>query len=299
MKNLISFSTFTLVAVALVQALSLNSDAANTVVWGGGDGDYATGANWQGGSVPNTNGGDTAVINGGAVTYTAGGDLHVHAGGALQVNGGSWTQGGGGSWIQLGGGSLIVSGGVFNQGSAGNINRDATSQIIVSSGTANLNGDYVYETASTGSLSITGGAVNISGEFKPYEDFSMTAGSLKATIVAFAGGSGNILFSGGTISLNGANNQGGFYGGGGRYLDFSSASTGSLFLDNYNLELLTSQNLLTSGTIRYSGAISAGSFSAVESGGGVYVTVIPEPSPSLLLLGGVGTFLLVRRRHLG
>ncbi|MEO5714115.1 MAG: PEP-CTERM sorting domain-containing protein [Luteolibacter sp.] len=298
MKKLISFSTSTLLAATLVSALALYSDAA-TVVWGGGDGQYTTGGNWGGGSVPNTSGGDTAEINSGNVTYTPGGDLPVHNGGALVINGGSWTQVGGVAWIQLAGGNLNVAGGTFNQGTAGNIVRDAATTINISAGIANFSGNFLNETAG-GIFSITGGTANVANEFKPINTFSMTTGTLSANLISFADGPGGIDFSGGTISVNGAGGNSGFYGGGGaKSLNFTTGSTGSLFFSSYTIADLTADNFLNNGTIQLNGAVSAGSFSAVESGGGVVVTVVPEPSPSLLLLGGIGTFLLIRRRHLG
>jgi len=299
MKSLISFSTSSLLVATLVPALSFNSNAA-TVVWGGGDGQYNSGANWIGGSVPNTNGGDTAQIDSGNVTYTPGGDLAIHGGGALVINGGSWTQVSSIAWIQLAGGTLSVAGGTFNQGTAGNIVRDATTTINISDGIANFSGNFLNETAG-GTFSITGGTANIANEFKPISTFSMTVGTLSANLISFADGPGSINFSGGTISVNGAGGNSGFYGGGGsKALNFTTGSTGSLFFSSYTIADLTADNFLNNGTIQLDGAVSGGSFSAVESGGGVLVSLaaVPEPSPSLLLLGGIGTFLLIRRRHL-
>ncbi|MFZ4774742.1 MAG: PEP-CTERM sorting domain-containing protein [Terrimicrobiaceae bacterium] len=284
-----------LLALSCLSALSLNSQAA-TVVWGGSSGEYTTGANWVGGAVPNTNGGDTAQINAGAVTYTPGGDLAIHSGGALQINGGSWTQAGGIAWIQLAGGSLNVAGGTFNQGTAGNIILTATSSINVSSGTANFNGNFLYDPTNLGVLSITGGTVNVANEFKPISTFTMVGGNLTANLISFADGPGSINFSGGSISLNGAGANSGFYGGGTKSLNFTSGSSGSLFFSSYTLADLTADGFLTNGTIQYNGAIAAAQFNAVTSGGGVIVSLVPEPSTYALLLLGSGALLFFRRR---
>ena len=291
----------TLALVCLSAFIFAQAHAA-TVTWGGGDGEYTTGANWTGSSVPNTNGGDTAVINSGNVTYTPGGDLAIHSGGKLQISGGSWTQSGGIAWIQMTGGSLLVNGGTFNQGTAGNIITDATSSVTVTSGTANLSGNYIYQ-ASGGALTISGtGTVNVAGEFKPIDTFSMSGGKLTANLISFADGPGSITFSGGSISLNGAGANSGFYGGGTKSLNFTSSSTGSLFFSSYTLTELTSDGFLTNGTIRYNGTIDAGQFTLTAADSGVYVSLtsaaIPEPSTYAALAGMVilGTAVLARRR---
>ena len=281
--------------VALLSILSTSGLSAATVAWVGGTGDYLTGSNWDGGAVPNTNGGDTAVINSGAVTYTPGGDLGIHNGGALVLNGGSWTQAGGIAWIQLGGGSLTVAGGTFNQGTAGNIVRDTGTNITVSAGVANFSGNFLNQ-ASFGGFTITGGTVNIANEFKPISTFTMTGGTLSANLISFADGPGAIDFTGGTISVDGAGFYSGFYGGGTQSINFSTASTGSLFFRNYDLAALAADGFLTNGTLKWNGTIDAGAFSAVESDGGVVVTVIPEPSTPLTLAGGIGALILLRRR---
>lgn len=281
--------------LALLTFLSIDGLSAATVVWGGGNGDYLTGANWVNGSVPNTSAGDTAEINSGAVTYTPGGDLAIHNGGALVLNGGSWTQAGGIAWIQLGGGSLTVAGGTFNQGTAGNIVRDINTTISISAGTANFSGNFLNQ-ANLGNFSITGGTVNIANEFKPINSFTMTGGTLSVTLISFADGPGIIDFTGGTISVDGSSFYSGFYGGGSQSLNFSTASTGALFFRNYSLTALAEDGFLTNGTLQWNGAVAPSAFSAVESDGGVVITIIPEPSTPLTLLGGMGALLLLRRR---
>ncbi|MEO5915971.1 MAG: hypothetical protein ABIS50_17180 [Luteolibacter sp.] len=296
MKNPTSFPT-SILAAAIMATVTFDSQAA-LVIWSGGDGQYTDDANWVGGSVPNTNGGDTARIDSGNVTYTPGGDLHVHSGGSLVLTGGSWTQVTSNSWIQLAGGTLSVAGGTFNQGTADNIVRDNLTTINISAGIANFSGNFLNQT-SNGTFSINGGAVNIANEFKPIDSFSMTAGSLSANLISFADGPGSINFSGGSISVNGAGAYSGFYGGGTKSLNFTSGSTGSLFISNYTLTDLTSDAFLSNGTIQYNGAASLSSFTAAEADGGVYVTLaaVPEPASPLFLLGSIGVMLIVRRRN--
>jgi hypothetical protein len=283
-------------------AFAWSSASAAIVTWGGSSGEYTTGSNWAGGSVPNTDGlntatPDTALINSGNVTYTPGGDLFVRNGGILQINGGSWTQAGGNAWIQLGGGSLNVAGGVFNQGSSDNIVKNASTVINISAGTANFNGNLIHDTVNNGQLNITGGTVNVANEFKPISSFTMTAGVLDANLISFADGPGGITFTGGTISLNGAGGNSGFYGGSlAKGLNFTTGSTGTLFFETYTIAELNTDGFLTNGTIQLDGAISSGSFNVYEQGGGVVVTLVPEPSVVMLACGGLGTILFFRRR---
>jgi len=317
MKN--SHIASTLLAGAAL-ALSFSPAYSAIVTWGGSNGEYLTGSNWSTGNVPNTNGGDTALINSGNVTYTAGGDLAIHAGGALTLTGGSWTQAGGISWIQVGGGSINVNGGTFNQGTAqnmvlsgggvvnvaggvfnqgsGGFVRDNTSAINVSSGTANLGGNLLYNPTALGTFTVTGGTVNVENEFKPIADFTMTSGVLSCTLISFADGPGDITLTGGTIAVDGSSFYNGFYGGGAQGVNFTSGSTGTLFFENYTIADLTADGFLTNGTIQYNGAASAGSFSIVEQGGGVAVTLaIPEPSALALACGALGSAFFFRRRH--
>lgn len=295
--------------VALL-AVGFSSPAfAQTVTWGGGDGEYTTPANWTGGNLPNTASGGTAVINSGNVTYTPGGDLAVNNGGTLQINGGSWTQVVGGAWIQLGGGSLVVAGGTFNQGTAGDIVRNVSSSITVSAGTANLNGNFIHNTNQEngfGTFTLSGtGTVNVANEFKPISDFTMSSGTLNVgNLISFADGPGGILFTGGTITVNGNNGVGnqGFYGGGiGKGLNFTENSLGTLFFSSYSASALATSGFLTNGTIQLNGAIDAGAFTVTEANGGVYVSLtstIPEPS-SFAALAGLGAlgFVGSRRRR--
>lgn len=294
MKN--SHIASTLVAGAAL-AFSFSSAHSAIVTWGGSNGEYTTGSNWNGGNVPNTGAGDTAVINAGNVTYTPGGDLFIQNGGILQINGGSWTQAGGIAWIQLAGGTLNVAGGVFNQGTSQNIVKTASTVINVSSGTANFNGNLIYEPTNSGQLNITGGTVNVANEFKPISQFTMTSGVLDANLISFADGPGGITFTGGTISLNGAGPFSGFYGGGlAKGLNFTTGSTGTVFFESYTIADLNADGFLTNGTIQLNGAISAGSFTVVEQNGGVSVSLVPEPSVVALACGGLSTILFFRRR---
>ncbi len=280
---------------AAILAASTSGRAA-IVTWNGGDGEYTVASNWDTDSLPNTNGGDTARIDSGNVTYTPGGDLHVHNGGSLEINGGSWTQVGGIAWIQLADGTLAVNGGTFNQGTSGNIVRNAATTINVSAGVANFSGNFLND-ADMGAFIISGGTVNIANEFKPITTFTMTTGSLNATLISFADGPGGIEFSGGSISVNGGGAYSGFYGGGTKSLNFTTGSTGALFFSDYTLAALAADNFLGNGTIRHAGDVSPSSFAGVEADGGVWVTLVPEPGIAAYLTGCVGAFLLIRRRN--
>lgn len=288
---------FRTIAIALALGLGTTQAGAGVVVWGGADAEYTVGGNWVGGSLPDTFNGDTAQINGGAVTYTPGGDLHLHSGGVLQINGGSWTQDGGVAWIQMAGGVIDVAGGIFSQGTAGNIIRDAASIIQVSAGSANLNDSFIYDPVNTGELSITGGTVNVANEFKPIDDFTMSAGTLNiGNLISFADGPGSLLLMGGTIVLDGSTVFSGFYGGDAldKSLNFSVGSTGTVRFENYTIAELNADGFLSNNTIQYDGANNAAAFSVVEENSGVTVTLVPEPA-SLAMLGMAG--LLVARRR--
>lgn len=283
---------------ASISALLIAPSSAALVIWGGSDGDYGLGSNWVDGSAPNTISGDTAQINAGNAIYTAGGDLHFHSGGTLEINGGSFTQAGGDSYIQMGGGSLIVTGGTFYQGTAGIIVRDSATTISITAGAAYFNGDFANDTPNLGNFSLGGtGIVNISGEFKPISDTTFTSGALNANLISFADGEGHIDFSGGTLSVNGAGIYSGFYGGGTKSLNFTSDSTGTLFFQNYTAAELATDGFLTDGTFRFDGVVAPGAFQVTESGGGVSVSLVPEPSASALMVAGLALAVSRRRRQ--
>ncbi len=277
-----------LLALSLLASASISLPAA-VITWGGSTGEYTTAGNWTGGLLPNTNSGDTALITAGAVTYTPGGDLTLHNGGKLQISGGSWTQVDSVAWIQMAGGSIVVDGGTFNQGTAGNLVLDSSSSISISSGAANFNGNFIYQPTNSGTFSITGGTVSVANEFKPIETFTMSGGSLTATLISFADGTGGVNLAGGTITLDGSGGNHGFYGGdANKGLNFTSAA-GTLFLSSFTISELTTAGFLTNGTIQYNGTVDSSKFNLSEADGGVYVTAvgsaIPEPSTAAALFG--------------
>lgn len=289
----------TLGATALVAGLSVMPSAkAAVVTWDGIDGEYTVAANWDTDALPNTAGGDTAIINAGIVTYTPGGDLAIHNGGELQINGGSWTQVGGIAWMQLSGGNLTVTGGTFNQGESGNMIRNADTTISVSGGTANLNGNLIYQPTAFGAVTVSGtGTLNVAGEFKPIETFTMSGGTLTAELISFADGPGGIDLAGGTIVVNGAGGNSGFYGADAtKALNFTTGSSGVLFFESYTLAELSSDGFLSNNTIQYNGTVDAASFTAVEVDGGVAVSLV-VPEPGSLALIGLGVLAVIGRRR--
>lgn len=292
------------IAIAAMLAAGLSSSALAQSTWTGAiDSQYTEAGNWTPSGRPDTANGATAIINSGDVIYTPGGDLFVNNGGTLLINGGSWTQVDGIAWIKLQGGTIHVAGGTFNQGTSQNIERDAGSAIIVSGGIANLNGNLLHDTTNLGSFTLSGnGTVNVAGEFKPISNFTMSTGTLNANLISFADGPGGILFSGGTISINGQAAFSGLYGGGiDKGINFTTTSLGSLFFDNFTEEGLVASSFMTNGTIQLNGAIDAGAFTITEADGGVYVSLtsnIPEPSSFAALAGlGVLGFVASRRRR--
>lgn len=292
-----------IVGLSLAGLLASAPLASAQSVWTGAiDDQYLTAGNWSPSGVPTTGAGGTAHINSNqAVIYTPGGDLFVQNGGTLRISAGSWTQVGGIAWIQMGGGHLLVDGGVFNQGTSGNIVLTATSSITVSAGTANFNGNLLYDPAASGALTISGtGTVNVQNEFKPISTFTMSGGTLSANLISFADGPGSIVFSGGTIRVNGGGAFSGFYGGGAKSVDFTPTSVGSLFFSSYSLSELTADGFLTNGTIRVGGMIDASQFTAIEADGGVYIgltSAIPEPSSFAAFAGAAGLLCAGLRRR--
>ena len=286
--------------MALTLAIGLGSTCATAgvIVWNGTDGEYTVASNWGGGILPDTANGDTAQITAGNVTYTPGGDLALHNGGTLQITGGSWTQVDGIAWIQMTGGVIDVAGGTFNQGTAGNIIRDATSVIQVSAGTLSLNDNVIYDPANTGALNVLGGTLNVGNEFKPIEDFTMSAGTMVVSnLISFADGPGSVLLTGGTIVLDGSGVFSGFYGGDAldKSLNFLPGSTGTLRFENYSIAELDADLFLSNNTIQYNGANDAAAFSVVEENGGVTITLVPEPATLALL--GLGALAIASGRR--
>ncbi|MBN2164618.1 MAG: hypothetical protein JXR25_10670 [Pontiellaceae bacterium] len=263
--------------LALMGTLAADSFAA-VVEWDGGDGDYLVASNWVGGVVPDlAASGDTALIRGGDAVYYAGPDLMIGGGSTLQISGGSWTQTNGISWIQLGGGNLLIDGGTFNQGTAGNIVRNADSSISVTAGMANFAGNFIVAT-NFGSFAVSGaGTVNVENELKVNNDFAVSGGTLTCSLISFADGTGSLLLSGGQVVVDGSGAFSGFYGGGGgKSLDFSGGSAGSLFLANYTLAELSADNFLNNGTITIDGVVNAAAFNPVPQDGGVLISLVSE-----------------------
>lgn len=309
----------TSLAGLIVAGLSVSlASVASAQTWGGGDGEYTTGSNWIGGSVPNTGGGGTATINSGNVTYTPGGDLAINNGGSLVINGGSWTQAGGVAWIQLGGGSLVVAGGTFNQGTAGNIVRNASTSITISSGAANFNGEFANNgtltvsggsvsiqnnfVANVGTVNINGGIITAGGELKPQgADFTMSAGTLNVALISFDAAAASFDLAGGTINISGSFTEGIFANSPDAYLNFTSGSTGSLHLSS--VSTTAAANLL-GGRVRVNDTIDAMAFEILSDGGSGSIislvgAAIPEPSSFAMLAGLASLGFVASRRRRG
>ncbi len=313
------------ITALLLAVVSAHPACAALVSWTGADDDqYNNPANWDPAGVPNTNtGGDTAYIGSGSVIYpAAAGDLQIRNGNMLHIDGGSWTQTGGAAWVQLGGGTLQVTAGSFHHGTSENIVRDSGSSIIVTGGTATLrsgaggnfehnasHGTFTLEgtgTVNIGNHLIFGGAsdsftvggtatINVTNEFVLSSSFQMSGGSLHARLFSF-GGAGNIDFSGGLLSLDGSTSFNGFWGtGGDNGINFTEESTGVFLFRDSTIAVLNP--FLSNGAIKYNGISDPSMFHLNETEDGVYVTLIPEPSASVLLLSGLAGTLLLRRRN--
>lgn len=293
------------VALACLGTFAFSSIRAATITWGGTDGEYKTGANWVGGSVPNTGGGDTAIINGGAVTYTPGGDLTINNGGSLQINGGSWTQVVGPAWFQLQNGTLRVNGGTFNIGTAGQINMATGATVQVAAGSLNYGTNKNIAFSAGRTLSITGGSFTLGGTGELSNSggtTTMSGGALNAALMKFSGAaSTNFDFSNGTITLTDSrlpyivfheNSAASF-------LNFTTGSTGVL-----NLTSISAANALAvinRGDIRVNGVSDSSKFTILTHGAGsqIYLTAaaVPEPSAYAVLAGSlILGITLVRRR---
>lgn len=309
MKNSLSFSVATLLAVVGTSALALNASAATfNFTNGGGDNAYLNSANWSGGSVPDTANGDTAVINNGSpVNYVAGPDLTLANGGQLQITNGSWTQTVGPAYIQLSGnGSILVNGGTFNQGTSSSNPFNVTGSgnaFTVSSGVANIASSFNLNRGLTYLQS--GGVVNVNGAETDFNSTTNTlAGGILNTALITGVNSGTFGarfdISGGTLNLSGSAYNGIYSGGLTQYINFTLGSTGVINWTNGTTTVSDVQNFVTAGVIEYNsgGYGNLSDFSITSNAGVVTLALaVPEPTTYACLLGGLGAATVLYRRR--
>ncbi|WFB36974.1 PEP-CTERM sorting domain-containing protein [Kiritimatiellota bacterium B12222] len=196
------------------------------------------------------------------------GTLEIYKG-AILAHGGSLDYSG----IDFKSGSFTIDGATVTQ-SAGNLSVNANSDFSLSSG---------HFSVASGLFVADGGSSSISGG-------TFTAGQLSFT-------SDDVIdFAGGVIHLDGSSSEGILTTGGTQYLNFTSGSVGSLFIDNLDESGLTS--LLSDGRIRMDGVTNEAFFSATVDGSGYSISAIPEPSALVMvLLGLIPVITFLRRRQ--
>ena len=281
-----------------ISALSLTVANATTIVWAGGSGDFATGGNWVGGTAPNLNNTDVAQISAGTATYNVGaGDLNViGANSGVDVNGGNYTQTAG-NWVDIRGGATlsISSGGTFSgmnnlrlRGVGGN-----SATHTVNNGTINSNGlvldDVQTLNVSNGStLNINGtvdinnaGILNLAGS---------TASFNNLNLLTYGGQFGQLNLNSGQLNVSNS-----FSTVAGAYVNFSTGSTGVMFIDG--TDIAAAEALITGGNFGINGAAdtTVANYKLTTNGAGVNIELTPEPS-SAALLGLGGLALILRRR---
>jgi len=168
---------------------------ANT--WIGGAGDWATGANWDTGSVPDA--GDQTHINTGATAQASvstagalsaklvmenGSGLTLASGGNLAV-GGQALLGNAASSV---GSSITVEGGQLSVATEFALGVTGGGLLVINTGTVNANGAWLipgYQAGSTGDIVVNGGALNTAGPL--YTGFN---------------GDGSLTVNGGNVNLS-------------------------------------------------------------------------------------------------
>ncbi|MEM9416441.1 MAG: PEP-CTERM sorting domain-containing protein [Planctomycetota bacterium] len=268
-------------AVLGVSALLFASSAGAAVItWGGGTGDFATGANWTGGSAPMLDGTDDAVISGGTATYTPVTDFGLgFAGSNITVSGGTLEQTVSNWWQFDGTGTFTVDGGTVNAGATnvqfGNTGTDSAS-LVISSGAFNHTGGGEVKIRGGNSLTITGGSLTT--RFLGIGDFGVAT----------------VDVSGGSINLtDGSLFQGGLYTDNGSYINLTGAGEVNVADQTVASAIAT---YLDTDRIRVGGDVDNALLQVIDDGnGGVNISVVPEPgSLALLAIGGL---LIARRRR--
>jgi hypothetical protein len=270
-----------------VVAMVVSAAHASTVVWQDGVGNWYGDANWFVDGVPNqtvpdqTTYDDEIIIAGGTVTYNPGGDFGLNWGATTVAvdSGASLVQTTTHWWRFNGDGSFSVNG--------GSVTTHATNVQFGESGTDTASffisgGEFIH--TGTGQLKVRGGnnfevaGGLVSSRFYSIGDYGLTSIDLSDDIVRL---------------LDGSVNYNGIYGG---PIDFPEGSTGIFNVGNISVSDAISAYLDT-GKVHANGATNPGLFNVVEDGsGGVNISLVPEPSASMLPLLCLG-FAALRRRQ--
>ena len=267
--------------------MAVSGARASTVVWQDGVGNWYGDANWVvdgalNQTVPDqTTNDDEIIIAGGTVTYNPGGDFGLNWGATTVAvdSGASLVQTTTHWWRFNGNGSFSVNGGT--------VTTHATNVQFGESGTDTASffisgGEFIH--TGTGQLKVRGGnnfevaGGLVSSRFYSIGDYGLTSIDLSDGIVRL---------------LDGSINYNGIYGG---PIDFTDGSTGTFNVGNISVPDAISAYLNT-GKVRANGVTDSSLFNVVEDGsGGVNITLVPEPSTSILSLLFLG-FALRRRRQ--
>ncbi|WFB36973.1 PEP-CTERM sorting domain-containing protein [Kiritimatiellota bacterium B12222] len=270
-------------------------------------------------NIGNAAGGGTVTINSGA-TFNTGTAARMLVGNFgkvanLNVNGGTYNAMG--TLTRVGDGSLVTS--TLSLSGSADANLGALEiykgQVLANGGTL----DYTGIDFKSGSFTIDGATVTQSAgnmSVNANSDFSLASGHFSVANGLFVadGGSSSISggtftagqlsftsddvidFAGGVIHLDGSSSEGILTTGGTQYLNFTSGSVGSLFVDNLDASGLNA--LLSDGRIRVDGVTNEAFFSASVDGSGYSISAIPEPSALVLvLLGLIPVVTFLRRRQ--
>lgn len=280
----------------------------------GGYFSQTSGNNWM--NLGNQNGVGTLTVNSGA-TFNMGTSARMRLGdwgtdSLLRVDGGTFDSDG--ALIQVGqsnsnNAAMRISGNatvnlaaveLYNllEANGGNLSYSSLSFQGSKGGTFSIGGSGVNGTGdlSVGSgytFSMDSGSLSLTGQFQATGGVSsISGGTLNTSLISI---SGDVVdFSGGIINLDGTSSEG-ITAGAGDFLNFTTGSLGTLFVDN--LDLTGLNTLLSDGRVRFNGTTNQAQFATSLQGNGYSVSVIPEPSTLMLMaLSLLPALFLYRRR---